>query len=235
MLTDKQKRFVEEYLVDLNATQAAIRAGYSADTAYSIGHENLKKPEIVAAIAEAQAARADRTAITADRVLRHWFDIATADANELSEMRRVNCRHCWGEGHAYQWTEAEFENACRTAAKGEQAEPENIGGLGFDRTRPPHPDCTECMGEGHETDFFHDTRKLKGGARLLYAGIKRTKDGFELKTRDQDKAMENVARHLGMFVDKFEGKVAHAYSEISDEELASEVERLMAQQQQKVN
>ena len=42
-LTDKQKRFVEEYLVDLNATEAAKRAGYSEKTAYSIGFENLKK------------------------------------------------------------------------------------------------------------------------------------------------------------------------------------------------
>lgn len=45
-MTKKQKRFVEEYLIDLNATQAAIRAGYSPDTAGSIGAENLKKPEI---------------------------------------------------------------------------------------------------------------------------------------------------------------------------------------------
>ncbi|MDY2987563.1 MAG: terminase small subunit, partial [Peptoniphilus sp.] len=45
-LNKKQKRFVEEYLIDLNATQAAIRAGYSPSTAYSIGNENLRKPEI---------------------------------------------------------------------------------------------------------------------------------------------------------------------------------------------
>ena len=53
-LTPKQQRFVEEYLIDLNATQAAIRAGYSEKTAYSVGHENLKKPEIQKAIQEAQ-------------------------------------------------------------------------------------------------------------------------------------------------------------------------------------
>lgn len=45
-MTEKQKRFCEEYLIDLNATQAALRAGYSEKTAYSIGNENLKKPEI---------------------------------------------------------------------------------------------------------------------------------------------------------------------------------------------
>ena len=50
-LTAKQARFVEEYMVDLNATQAAIRAGYSKKSSYSIGQENLKKPVISDAIA----------------------------------------------------------------------------------------------------------------------------------------------------------------------------------------
>lgn len=51
-LTEKQKRFVDEYLIDLNATQAAIRAGYSQKTAYAIGEENLRKPEIRTALKE---------------------------------------------------------------------------------------------------------------------------------------------------------------------------------------
>jgi phage terminase small subunit len=68
-LTPKQQRFVEEYLVDLNATQAAIRAGYSAKTADAIGRENLGKPLIAAAVEVEKAKRAERTEITADRVL----------------------------------------------------------------------------------------------------------------------------------------------------------------------
>ena len=69
-LTDKQKRFIEEYLIDLNATQAAIRAGYSERTAYSIGEENLKKPGIKRAIDEAQSNRSNRVQITQDDVIR---------------------------------------------------------------------------------------------------------------------------------------------------------------------
>ena len=68
-LTPKQARFVEEYLVDLNATQAAIRAGYSEQTARVIGHENLTKPDIQKAITERRQEMQQRTAITADRVL----------------------------------------------------------------------------------------------------------------------------------------------------------------------
>ena len=59
-MTKKQKRFVEEYLIDLNATQAAIRAGYSPDTAKSIGSENLTKPDIRAAVDKAEARPGDQ-------------------------------------------------------------------------------------------------------------------------------------------------------------------------------
>ncbi|WP_423245457.1 terminase small subunit [Mannheimia haemolytica] len=74
-LTDKQKRFVEEYLIDLNATQAAIRAGYSEKTAYSIGEENLRKPEIRSAIQEAKNKRSERTQITQDDVLNGLLEV----------------------------------------------------------------------------------------------------------------------------------------------------------------
>ncbi len=63
-MSPKQQRFVEEYLVDHNATQAAIRAGYSPKTAYSIGHENLKKPEIAAAIAAGEARLRRKTEVS---------------------------------------------------------------------------------------------------------------------------------------------------------------------------
>lgn len=68
-LRPKQAAFVDEYLVDLNATQAAIRAGYSEKTAEAIGHENLRKPLIKSAIQERMNARIERTEITQDYVL----------------------------------------------------------------------------------------------------------------------------------------------------------------------
>ena len=68
-LTNKQRAFAEEYLIDLNATQAAIRAGYSKNSASVIGFENLRKPKIAAAIAEAREEQAKRTEITVDSVL----------------------------------------------------------------------------------------------------------------------------------------------------------------------
>lgn len=82
-LTPKQEAFCREYLVDLNATQAAIRAGYSPKTAHMMGHENLKKPEMAAFIQKEMTERAGRTEITADRVLSEIGRLAFADIRSV--------------------------------------------------------------------------------------------------------------------------------------------------------
>lgn len=78
-LTAKQQRFVEEYLIDLNATQAAIRAGYSAKTAEQQGHQLLKKTLVAEAVAEARAKLSERAEITQDMVLRELAKIGFSD------------------------------------------------------------------------------------------------------------------------------------------------------------
>jgi phage terminase small subunit len=82
-LSAKQALFAQEYLIDLNAAQAAVRAGYSQKTARQIGDENLSKPAIKAEIARAMQARASRTEITADRVLKELGRIAFFDIRKL--------------------------------------------------------------------------------------------------------------------------------------------------------
>lgn len=82
-LTAKQQRFVAEYLVDLNATQAAIRAGYSQNAARAIGSENLTKPDIQAAIQEERDKLARKTEITQERVLREYARIAFFDPRKM--------------------------------------------------------------------------------------------------------------------------------------------------------
>ncbi len=82
-LTEKQKLFVSEYLIDLNATQAAIRAGYSPKTAEQIGYQMLKKTSVSDAIAQAMAERSKRTGITADRVLNELAMIGFANAADI--------------------------------------------------------------------------------------------------------------------------------------------------------
>lgn len=83
-LPPKQARFVEEYLLDLNATQAAIRAGYSQRRASELGYQLLQKPTVAEAIAAAKARRSARTEITADRVLEEIAAIAFAHMGQYA-------------------------------------------------------------------------------------------------------------------------------------------------------
>ena len=82
-LTPKQARFVEEYLVDLNATAAAKRAGYSERTAHRAGAQNMQKYAIATQIQAALAKRSKRTEITADRVIKEIARLALSDAGQL--------------------------------------------------------------------------------------------------------------------------------------------------------
>lgn len=212
-LTDKQKQFVNEYIVDLNATQAAIRAGYSQRTADRIGPELLGKTCVANAIQEAQQRREKRTEITADRVVKELWNIITADPNEITELRRTCCRFCWGKDHKYQRTANELKkarndyelNVIEANNKGKELPPfDEGGGIGYNATREPNPDCPECFGEGVMSPFFKDTRNLSSGAKSLYAGVKVGQGGIEVKMHSKDKAMELLGRHLGMFVDRKE-------------------------------
>lgn len=86
-LTEKQQRFVDEYLIDLNATQAAIRAGYSVKTANEQGSQNLAKLSIQQAIAEQMAERSKRTGINQDRVILELAKIALVKMTDIVDSQ----------------------------------------------------------------------------------------------------------------------------------------------------
>lgn len=86
-LTEKQQRFVDEYLIDLNATQAAIRAGYSVKTANEQGSQNLAKLSIQQAIAEQMAERSKRTGINQDRVVLELAKIALVKMTDIVDSQ----------------------------------------------------------------------------------------------------------------------------------------------------
>ena len=91
-MTKKQKRFVEEYLIDLNATQAAIRAGYSPKTANEQGARLLANVSISHAVAKAEAERSKRTGINADRVVKELARIAFAKITDVVHTDDVTIR-----------------------------------------------------------------------------------------------------------------------------------------------
>jgi phage terminase small subunit len=173
-LTPMMQLFALEYIVDFNGKEAAIRAGYKPNYAGQQAHRLLNDDRILAAIDEAITARKKRLYITQDTVLLKWWQIANADYNELSSVRRTACDMC----HFTVETE---------------------GDETIDRTI--NPDCRNCEGEGVPYVFIGDTEKLSAEGKLIYQGAKQTKFGLEVQTVDRMKALDNVARHLGMFKD----------------------------------
>ncbi len=101
-LTAKQQRFVEEYLIDLNATQAAIRAGYSRNSARQIGVENLSKPVIAAAVAKAKRERSEATKIDAEWVLKQAVELHRRCMQEIRPVRnpKTGKQLCDDDGNA---------------------------------------------------------------------------------------------------------------------------------------
>lgn len=85
-LTPKQQRFCDEYLIDLNATQAAIRAGYSEKTAYRTGADNLRKPQIEEYIAKRQKELSRSTEITQERVIKELALIAFSNNADYAHV-----------------------------------------------------------------------------------------------------------------------------------------------------
>ena len=146
--TEKQVRFVEEYLIDLNATQAAIRAGYSEKTATVCGAQNLTKPNISKAIEEALASRSDRTNAEADRVVLELVRLAYSRLTD-----------------AVKW---------------------NKKGI-----------------------TLHDSENLPDDVKAAISEVKETRSPngaitITVKFHSKPKALELLARHLGMLIDRRE-------------------------------
>lgn len=88
-LTPKQAAFVREYMIDLNATQAAIRAGYKAKTAYQTGAENLRKPQIQKAIQAQREAIEERCRVSMDWVLSQIAEIAQDEEARIADRLKA--------------------------------------------------------------------------------------------------------------------------------------------------
>lgn len=173
-MTPKQRRFVEEYLIDLNGTQAAIRAGYSARTANEQAARLLANVSIMSEVRVAMAKRSQRVGITQDEVLREYRRLA------LSDMRRLMT-----------W---------------------DADGVSLKHSSELTDDEAACVAEVSET---------------------KTKDGgsIKLKVHDKKGALDSVARHLGMFVDKTEvsGHLStEDVSALTPEERSQRLARLLA-------
>lgn len=160
------------------------------------------------------------------QVFQHWQAIALADPRKIVTVRRICCRYCHGKGHLFQWRDAdEFAQALadvmdanaslqrqRDKARGAQREaigddadlPTDDGGYGFRFNEQPHKDCPRCLGEGSPNVFVSDFSKLDDNERRLLKSVEVKKDGsLKVHMHDQSDALANMAKALGMLVDKF--------------------------------
>lgn len=224
-LTRKQEVFINEYLIDFNATRAAMAAGYSTTSARVIGGENLLKPAIAQEIARRTAILTAKAELRVEDVVRAIAQILRADVRELVQYHHVACRYCHGDCFLYQFTPQEFRVAqseflqSADGKAGMAFDPK--GGDGYDAKRDPNPDCPECFGEGEGRVSISDVRALSSDAAALYAGVKQTSAGVEVLLHSKDKAIELAARYLGMH--KLDLNIAAGINakDLSDDELAA--------------
>lgn len=240
-LTVREQNFAMAFVGEANGdAMAAYRLAYSvanskATTISTAASKVLGRPHVQAYIASLRAKITDRFEIGAADVLRKMWEIATADPRELIQAERRCCRHCHGVGFAYQWKDGnEWAIACAKELSASEIEkrppliPSNAGGFGFDHSLAPIDDCTECRGDGHLEVMIADTRKLSEAGAALYAGVKTTRDGVEVKMRDRDMMLTNVAKALGVFGDAdSKGKPAASFNfNFSGKVSASEATKL---------
>ncbi|NML34528.1 terminase small subunit [Paraburkholderia antibiotica] len=239
MATEKQLRFVAEFLKDRNASAAYQRAGYAArgNSAETAASRLLRDPEIVALIEQGEGELRERVKISQENITELLWDIAITDANDLIQHRHLCCRYCYGIGFRYQRTAgererdfAQWEADQRDADDDDPVRPfDEMGGTGYHKLKDPNPDCPECFGEGVTDVYIPDTRKLTGAARTAYAGVQVTKDGIKVLQHSKPDALVKVGEHIGMFRKVLEHKGVIGVAEIT-ESLTPDVKERVAKE-----
>lgn len=235
-MTPKQTKFAMMLFKTKSQTEA-YRQSYNVEnmsesSIYNASYELAKNPEVIALVQRLEDDAALVATLDEAWVLKRYMLLANADPNELVESRVECCRYCHGVDHKYQWIDVEEWGQAVAAAMDHNARggssksftprpiPSFDGGPGFWATNPPSNTCPHCFGKGVHSVHIHDTRKLSQAGRMLYAGVKQTANGPEIKMRDQDKALAFLASYLGLDKKVLEinpQQPLHTLSEITDD------------------
>lgn len=192
-------RILTEYLKDYKTEIAANRAGFARSYVFTV----LQKPHVKQAILNVMTERHKKAMFTVDETAKYWKELATADARELNPLKYGACRYCWGMDNLYQFTKNEqrqrvAQHKHKYRNVDEPPMLDELGGEGYDQTRSPNEDCTECNGIGVARIVPVDLDNLSYGAQLLFDGIKVGKDGsVEFKLRNRSQAMEQYQLLMG--------------------------------------
>ncbi|EAV2866412.1 terminase small subunit [Salmonella enterica] len=195
-ISEQQGVFAEYVAAGKSLAEAYRLAGYQGEgnTIYVNASRLLRNAKVYRAISWLRDRRQRRLALTEEEIIHQLSAIASADPNEISHIRRVNCRYCWGKKHQYQWRDMDEYHAAREKAlDGEMPE---YGGIGFFDSAVPNPECPRCGGEGIPDLYFADTTMIDGPARWLVAGVRQTMNGIEVKITSQEAARRELLRIL---------------------------------------
>jgi phage terminase small subunit len=179
-LSDKQERFCQEYLLDMNATQAYKRAGYSvkSDQAAGVeGHKLLKNPKIQERVKQLQEKRSKSTGITADRVLK---ELATIGFSKITDFLKVSNPTD---------TEVDVPLPKKLIEQIDEGEDDD-----------PMDDIPKIPFRFSSVEIFN-TDDMDKEAIPAIASIKQGRNGVELKLHDKVKSLELIGKHLGMFTE----------------------------------
>jgi len=209
-LTPQQEAFAKA-VVELGNQSAAYRKAYnvSPDAKWTTVSSEASKlaahPEVAARIRQLQDEAAALSAIPSLTArIKELREIESANPNDIISLRWVNCRHCRGIDHRYQWKdELEYARTCdEWRLQKRNGLPDMSGGFGYNGTLDPVPECPNCWGIGERVPFIADTTKLKGGAARLYKGVKIKGNGdIELLLHDQMHARDMLNRIQGAYKD----------------------------------
>jgi len=153
-MTNKQKAFVDEYLVDLNATQAAIRAGYTPTNADNIGGQLMAKSRVAEAIARAMAERSRRTGVTADRVVNELAKIAFSNIYDIVDVN-------------YGLVKGDASRDDRAAIQSVKVKNSDIG---VEREVRLYDKLRALEQLGRHLGLFNDKFKLDGNVQIIFSG-----------------------------------------------------------------
>lgn len=238
-LTVNQRRFVEEYCKDFNATQAAIRAGYSAKTAAVVGHENLRKPNISSAI----TARLDELSLTAEELTKKTADIARGNLSDYMTTKMVAYTPMVRKGLSDLIAELEYElmlkeEFCAEKGYTEEAfdefqamlEPKRDQILAYQIELRRNPFATRLV--NGETELVPhvevDMQKLIADKeRGIIKSFKYGKNGLEVELYSADAAMDRLMRVRGMYKDKLD--ITTKDQSLNEKVSPEEAQRLLQQ------
>lgn len=207
-LSVREQVFADTYLATLDVRAAGRAANYAESmirsNCYRWVSSPALKPKLYNFIHDELRRRRQETAFGPEQIVQRLQQIAFADPNELTSQWVGNCRYCWGKDHAYQWELDEFKEALAHAEAKGKPMPDVTGGFDYLKAREPNDECPKCCGDGVPHLVLRDTRFLSPDGQALFAGIKKTKDGVEIKSHSQVEALQLLARINGMLIDRKE-------------------------------